>query len=212
VRGIVLSAADLVAPLGMAAPAGLEADLADAVTVLDSGYQVFSPGDICPDNNLITADGVRFVDFESAGFHSVFLDAAYLRMPFSSCWCVLRMPAWLTAAGEKAYRAEVAAVFGDLKSDAVWEAGLLRARAAWTLHAMSYLLDRAVRSEESMNEPVAAAPGRRQLLRYRWQMLADALSAADEMPALRELMSGLLAATEHWQAPGLPLYPALRRT
>jgi hypothetical protein len=212
VRGIVLSAADLVAPLGMAAPAGLEADLADAVTVLDSGYQVFSPGDICPDNNLITADGVRFVDFESAGFHSVFLDAAYLRMPFSSCWCVLRMPAWLTAAGEKAYRAEVAAVFGDLKSDAVWEAGLLRAMAAWTLHAMSYLLDRAVRSEESMNEPVAAAPGRRQLLRYRWQMLADALSAADEMPALRELMSGLLAATEHWQAPGLPLYPALRRT
>jgi hypothetical protein len=92
------------------------------------------------------------------------------------------------------------------------ESGVLRAMAAWTVHAMSYLLDRAVRSEQSMNEPVAAAPGRRQLLRYRWQTLAEALSAADELPALSELMSRLIVATEHWQALVLPLYPALRRT
>jgi hypothetical protein len=212
VRDIVLSAADLVAPLEVAVPGGIEEELADVVRVFDCDYQVFSPGDICPDNALVTAEGIRFVDFESAGFHTVFADAAYLRMPFSSCWCVLRMPAGLAAAGEKAYRAEVAAVFGELKSDAIWESGVLRAMAAWTVHAMSYLLDRAVRSEQSMNEPIAAAPGRRQLLRYRWQTLAEALSAADELPALSELMSRLIVATEHWQAPVLPLYPALRRT
>jgi hypothetical protein len=119
-RDTVLSAADLVAPLGVAVPAGIGAELADVVTVFGSDYQVFSPGDICPDNNLFTAEGIRFVDFESAGFHTVFADAAYLRMPFSSCWCVLRMPAGLAAAGEKAYCAEVAAVFGELKSDAIW--------------------------------------------------------------------------------------------
>jgi hypothetical protein len=112
-------------------------------------YQVFSPGDICPDNNLVTDAGIRFVDFESAGFQSVFLDAAYLRMPFSTCWCVLRMPPGLAAEGESAYRREVVKAFPDLASDAVWEAGVLRGSAAWTIHAMSYLLDRAVSSDAS---------------------------------------------------------------
>jgi hypothetical protein len=96
----------------------------------EHGYQVFSPGDICPDNNLVTAAGIRFVDFESAEFHSVFLDAAYLRMPFSTCWCVLRMPPALAPAGESAYRREVTAAFPDLTSDVAWEAGVLRASAA----------------------------------------------------------------------------------
>lgn len=206
----VRRAADLVVPLGLEVPAGLAADLADVVAGCEHGYQVFSPGDICPDNNLVTAAGIRFVDFESAEFHSVFLDAAYLRMPFSTCWCVLRMPPGLAAAGESAYRREVAAAFPDLAANAVWEAGVLRACVAWTIHAMSYLLDRAVSGDASMNDDVAAAPGRRQLLRYRWQTLGDQLRVAGELPALAELMRRLLAATEHWRVPALPGYPALR--
>ena len=206
----VLKTADLVVPLGIDVPAGLAADLADVVAGWEHGYQVFSPGDICPDNNLVTAAGIRFVDFESAEFHSVFLDAAYLRMPFSTCWCVLRMPPGLAAAGESAYRREVVTAFPDLASDAAWEAGALRASAAWTIHAMSYLLDRAVSGDASMNDDVAAAPGRRQLLRYRWQTLGDQLGAAGALPALAELMRRLLSATEHWRALALPLYPALR--
>jgi hypothetical protein len=207
-RDRVLNAADLVVPLGIDVPAGLAADLAEVVAGWEHGYQVFSPGDICPDNNLVTADGIRFVDFESAGFHSVFLDAAYLRMPFSTCWCVLRMPPGLAAEGESAYRREVVMAFPDLMSDAAWEAGVLRASAAWTIHAMSYLLDPAVWSDASMDDGFAAAPSRRQLLRYRWQTLADQLGG--ELPALAELLRRLLSATEHWRAPDLPLYPAMR--
>jgi hypothetical protein len=122
------------------------------------------------------------------------------------------MPPGLAAAGESAYRREVAAAFPDLASDAVWETGVLRACAAWTIHAMSYLLDRAVSGDASMNDDVAAAPGRRQLLRYRWQTLGDQLRVAGELPALAELMRRLLSATEHWRAPALPRYPALRLT
>jgi hypothetical protein len=60
----------------MALPAGLRADL-DAVAALDRDeFRVFSPGDICPDNNLLTPQGLRPIDFEGAGFHSVFLDAS----------------------------------------------------------------------------------------------------------------------------------------
>jgi hypothetical protein len=205
------SAPGLAALLGITPPPGLAGDLADVASILaPGGYEVFSPGDICPDNNLMTASGIRFVDFENAEFHSVFLDAAYLRMPFSTCWCVSRLPAELAAAAELAYRAEVSAVFGELADDAVWQAGVVRAMAAWTIHAMTYLLDRSVTADRPMNQFVPQAPSGRQLLRYRWQMLGRELQAAGALPALAALMRSLLAATDHWDVPDLPVYPAFR--
>ena len=51
-------------------------------------------------------------------------------------------------------------------------------------------------------------PTARQLLRYRWQVLGAELDSAGELPALAELTRRLLTATEHWQVPDLPLYPA----
>lgn len=63
----------LLAELSVEAPPGLEDDLAEVATILRPGrYEVFSPGDICPDNNLLTDAGVLFVDYESAEYHSAF--------------------------------------------------------------------------------------------------------------------------------------------
>ena len=152
---------------------------------------------------------MRLIDFESAGFHPVFLDAAYLRMPFSTCWCVLRLPAAVASSLEDAYRTSVCAAYPDLAADEVWQPGMRRATAIWTLHAMSYLLDRSLDADRSMNPDVAAAPTARALLRYRWQTLRDSLVAGNEFPALAEAMSDLLAATAHWPVPPLPAYPAL---
>jgi hypothetical protein len=209
-RKAVRSTADMLGWVGVAAPTGLAAEVAELTELLDGDdYQVFSPGDICPDNNRVTADDVALIDFESAGFHSVFLDAAYLRMPFSTCWCVLRLPAELRASVEADYRGRVCAVYPDLADDAVWQPGMRRAMAAWTLFAMSFLLDRAVQADRAMNDAVAVAPSARELLRYRWRTLQSELAAADDLPALAEAMAGLLAATEHWQARSLSLYPAL---
>jgi hypothetical protein len=54
--------------LGMAPPSVLRSDL-DAVAALDRDrFQVFSPGDICPDNHLLTPGGLRPIDFEGSGF------------------------------------------------------------------------------------------------------------------------------------------------
>ena len=105
---------------------------------------MFSPGDICPDNNLLTAAGVRFLDFEASGFHSVFLDAAYLRMPFSTCWCVFALPSGLGAAAEARYREQVCGIWPRLAEDAVWLPGVRRAVAAWTMSSMWWLLRRAI--------------------------------------------------------------------
>lgn len=201
----------LLSRLSFAVPARFDDDLAVLTElVMSVRFDVFSPGDICPDNNLLTAGGVRFIDFESADFHSVFLDAAYLRMPFSTCWCVFALPGELAAQAEAAYRELVASVIGELADDGLWSRGVRLASAAWTLHAMTYLLDRSIEGDASMNPEASQAPTKRQLVRYRWQTLAQELGRAGELPATRALLDQLLAETGLWQVPELPLYPAFR--
>jgi len=208
---------EILAELSIPAPAGLAADLAEVATIVRFGrYPVFSPGDICPDNNLLAERRVMFVDYENAEFHSAFMDAAYLRMPFSTCWCVFRLPDSLQRSAERAYRDFVSRIHPDLRNDAVWHLGLRRAVAAWTLHAMTYLLDRALLADQPTIDDGRAAPTKRQLLRYRWRQLIDELapvpgaSIGPEFPALDALARQLLASTEHWQVADLPLYPAFR--
>lgn len=192
-------------------PAGLADDLAMVASLLsEEEFAVFSPGDLCPDNNLITGGGVRFIDFEYAEYHSAFLDAAYLTMPFSTCWCVFRLPAELARQAQATYRDLVAVAFPALASDDVWLPGLRRAMAAWTMHPITYLLDRSMLADASMNPQASHAPTARQLLRYRWRELSAELDKAGELPAIASLMSQLLTRTESWQAPALPLYPAFR--
>jgi hypothetical protein len=191
-------------------PAGLDEELRSVVrSVAPSRYPVFSPGDLCPDNNLIAGAGIRFLDFESVDVYSVFLDVAYLRMPFSTCWCAFRLPAKLAAAAESAYREEVVAVHPALADDALWSAGVRAAVAAWSVSSMYWLLDWSLERDRPLN-PERESPGTRQLMRYRWQVLAAELDADGDLPALAELCRRLLAATEHWQSAELPLYPAFR--
>jgi hypothetical protein len=189
-------------------PPGLAAELRTVADAVGSRhYRVFSPGDICPDNNLLTADGIRFLDFESAAFYPAFLDAAYLRMPFSSCWCVYRLPDGLAAEAEAIYRGQVAAIHPGLADDGTWSQGVRRAVAAWTLWTMSWLLPSVLAADHPMAAGLAA-PGRRAVMRYRWQVLTAELDATGELPAVAELARALLTATEFWGAPDLPLYPA----
>jgi hypothetical protein len=49
-----------------------------------------------------------FFDFEFAGFRHALLDAAYLHLPFPTCWCVARLPDGLPDALETVYRQELA--------------------------------------------------------------------------------------------------------
>jgi hypothetical protein len=197
--------------LGLEVPAGLRRELAGiAANLLSGQWEVFSPGDICPDNNLLTGQGLRFIDFESAEFHSAFLDAAYLRMPFSSCWCVFRLPHGLASQAESLFRGRVCEVHPELSDDKIWAAGLRAAMVTWTMHSMTYLLDRSMIADAPMIGGGWITPTARQLLRYRWQQLHAALAEAGEFPAVAELMTRLLAATSRWQAPDMPPYPAFR--
>jgi hypothetical protein len=206
----VLGVTQRAALIGVTAPDGLPAELAEvADAITRPGYQVFSPGDICPDNNLLTPRGVRFIDFEASGYHPAFLDAAYLRMPFSTCWCVFRLPPGLRHDAEDRYRAQVARIWPRLADDVTWEQGVRRAVAAWSLNSMWWLLGRALTADTPMGPDAITAPRTRQLMRHRWQVLASELEAGGELPAISAMARALLAATASWHADELPLYPAL---
>ncbi|MFD7710642.1 aminoglycoside phosphotransferase family protein [Streptomyces sp. NPDC059786] len=60
-------------------------------------------GDPCPGNDLHTADGVRFIDFEQASWGSGLVELAYLRIGFPTCWCVTTADAPLLDRAERAY-------------------------------------------------------------------------------------------------------------
>lgn len=61
-------------------------------------------GDPCPGNDLHTAEGVRFVDFEQASLGNGLTELAYLRIGFPTCWCVTSAPEPLLRRAEGAYR------------------------------------------------------------------------------------------------------------
>jgi hypothetical protein len=63
----------------VASPAAVQEAHDTARLLGGTRYRAFSPSDACPDNNLVTSRGVRFVDFEWGCFRDIVLDAAYFR-------------------------------------------------------------------------------------------------------------------------------------
>ncbi|ROR46343.1 hypothetical protein [Kitasatospora cineracea] len=197
----------LLTECGLTAPPGLAEELAAVGTADGERYPGFTPGDTCPDNNLITPRGLRLLDFEASGYQSVFLTAAYCRMPFSSCWCVYRLPADLARRTEEAYRTEVVTRYPDLAEEALWQAGMARAAVVWTVDSTLHLLRRALPEDGPMHRTRRPVPTRRQVLRHRWTSALRLPGHPAFTATVRLLLSELAAG---WDAPELPGYPAFR--
>ncbi|WP_051969805.1 hypothetical protein [Kitasatospora azatica] len=199
----------VLAMAGLDPAPGLAEELARIGTAGGERYPAFTPGDTCPDNNLITPDGLRLIDFEGAGYVSVFLTAAYCRMPFATCWCVFELPPELAAEAEQAYRAEVVQAYPELAEDALWSAGMEQAIAVWTVDVTVRALSRAL-TEDWLRHPTRRpVPTMRQLLRHRWEQAATLTGH----PAFAETMRRLLReVADGWDLPPLGGYPALPLT
>jgi len=201
--------------------------LADAIGVVTSGaahrrasaaswlldshsHRAFSPSDACPDNNVITSRGVRFLDFEGGCWRNVLLDAGYLRVPFPTCWCSFTLPAGMTEAMVAAWRAEVRDVWPDLDDDAVLLPALLDAQLLWVWVSTWWFLPR-VDQDDGPVESDARSPRRSVALRSRWQQLArDAARAGehDVVAQAHEVVAGLVR--RFGDRDELPAYPAFR--
>lgn len=82
-----------------------------------AAFRAFSPVDLWPDNNLVTSDGVRFLDFERGRVRSALVDAAHMLVPFVSGPEPLALPAGVSESMITSWRAEVADLWPSLAEE-----------------------------------------------------------------------------------------------
>ncbi|MBA3906714.1 MAG: hypothetical protein H0X35_08550, partial [Pseudonocardiales bacterium] len=178
-------------------------------------YRAFSPSDTCPDNNLVTSRGVRFVDFEWGCFRDVALDAAYFRVPFPGCAASFALPAGMSEAMLEAWRDEIAAVWRDLDDPRRLERRLLEAQLLWVWLCTWWLLPRIAERDVTIGTDAGRSPRISCALATYWRRIGVAAAAAEGLAATAELAATVTAALQarYPEAPTeLPLYPAFRST
>ncbi len=133
----------------------------------------FSPSDLCPDNAMITDEGVRFLDFEWGGFRDVTLDAAYALVPFPACWCIHEVSDAQSEELVQAWRSEVVGVWPQLADDRVLWPRMLDAQLLWVWLSTYWFLPGAPhRPDPGGHHPLTYT--RRGALHVRWLQLARA--------------------------------------
>jgi hypothetical protein len=181
--------------------------------LLETGHhRAFSPSDSCPDNNLITNRGVRFLDLEGGCVRNAIFDAAYLRVPFPSCWCPFALPNGMTDAMLAGWRAEVKAVWPDLEDDGVLLPALLDAQLFWVWLTTWQFFSRP-EAAQTHSSLLSDTPPETHVLTDRWRRLAnDAMLAGSEAVAEHAAAVGdRLRVRWFDDDPVLVVYPAFRR-
>jgi hypothetical protein len=175
-------------------------------------YRAFSPSDTCPDNNLVTSKGVRFVDFEWGCFRDVMLDVAYFRVPFPACESSFALPNGMAEAMLAAWRSEVVPVWPDLDDPERLATRLLDAQLLWVWLCTVLLLPKGLAEDGLIGRDVTRSPRALLALAHYWTRLGlDA--KVGNLPATAELADSVVAALARRLGDGpteLPLYPAFR--
>ena len=193
-------------------PAALQ-DAHDTARLLGgTRYRAFSPSDTCPDNNLVTSRGVRFVDFEWGCFRDVVLDAAYFRVPFPGCDSCFALPPGTADAMLEAWRDEIASVWPDLDERERLESRLLDAQLLWVWLCTWWWLPRIRVRDQPIGPDATRSPRISTALAHYWSDLAVRASAAGR-GATAELGVAVAEALGKRFPDGpasLPVYPAFR--
>jgi hypothetical protein len=174
-------------------------------------HRAFSPSDSCPDNNLITSKGVRFLDLEGGCVRNIMFDAAFLRVPLPTCWCAFGLPTGMTDAMLAGWRARVRAMWADLDDDTVLLPRLLDAQLFWVWFTTWQLFAR----PDLVGCPHAArakeTPSRHAVLTHRWRRLAKYAASGGADPVVEHAQDVVRALESRFDGDlSLPLYPAFR--
>jgi hypothetical protein len=163
-----------------------------AAPLEDPDEQRFSPGDTCPDNNVQTATGLHLIDLEFAEVRHRAWEAAYLRVPWPTCWCAWAIPDEVARAAS--------APFGASPDD------VDRATLVWCLLSSSWFLAGAL-DPTSVNSDTERRPG-------RWTLVLSRLALASRLPGPAALTSYAGALRDElaarWGEHPLVLAPAFR--
>lgn len=179
----------------------------------DTRRHVLGPGDTCPDNAVLTAGGVRFLDLEGAGLRHVAYEAAYAAEPFSTCWCVFATPSGLTGEMLHVFTDAASAQLPGLAQDPGWPRQVRAAAAVWVLSATLWLLDGALEGRVlSDGGDVPRGPTFRALLTSRWRWVLR--ECGEELPDVAAVCDEALTwASRAWRGTpvNLPGYPVWRQ-
>jgi hypothetical protein len=177
----------------------------------DDRCWALTPGDTCPDNNVLTDAGAVLFDFEGASARHLAWDAAYLRVPWPSCWCSWRLPEDIASRAMDRWRAAVGGTVPYVATPP-FEADLERAESGWAAVSTGWFLAGALEGDDQPGGPAArsVAPGRRALILHR---LARAASGTvPGLTAWRALAAETrTAAAAAWGPVELASAPAFRR-
>ncbi|WP_189801387.1 phosphotransferase family protein [Streptomyces tanashiensis] len=178
--------------LDVPVPSTVPDELAGLLERLDpTAHHALLHGDPCPGNDLRTADGVRFVDFERAALGNGLMELAYFRIGFPTCWCAMSITAAPLTEVEDVYRTTWRGLTGkDVSGD------LADACAAWLIQGDA-LVERAHRGTADQLARVPAedfewgnATARERLV-HRLGVVADMTRDHDHLHALGRLSSAL---------------------
>ncbi|TXG91067.1 kinase [Rhodococcus rhodnii] len=143
------------------------------------GFRAFSSFDLCPDNVIIGAEGVRFLDYEAGGFRDAMFDIAYARMSFPGCLCRVDLPADRADAMADAWRAEVVGMWPALADDEFFAARIARAELVWAWWSTYLFLPGDDERVAAAGTHSLAAP-RLDVLRQRWIQVARSAERAGD--------------------------------
>jgi len=154
-----------------------------------TGPGALTPCDVCPDNNVETRDRLVLVDFEGAEFRHIAWDAAYLTVPWPSCWCSWRIPDDVSESALGRWRATIephlAPAVAAMLDDAIRDATI-----AWAMITTAWFLD-AARRDRPLGPGGSLRPSPRELIQHRLGVAA----AAQPTGALGTLAATALDAT-----------------
>jgi hypothetical protein len=198
--GAFSSALGRCAELGVPVPDAARDELQAIGAILsdDDGAAALTPSDTCPDNNVRADGGLRLIDFEGAQWRHIAWDAAYLRVPWPSCWCAWRMPDAVADAALRAYRARSAI--------AVTDEQIAVATLGWAFVGVAWFAARALADDPPLagDRPV---PTRRAMIMHRLGV-AERL---DVLPAAAALAGALRRALHaRWGEVELAYAPAFQ--
>lgn len=178
--------------LNVAVPSTVPHELAALLERLDpTQHHGLLHGDPCPGNDLRTADGVRFVDFERASLGNGLIELAYFRIGFPTCWCAMSVTAAPLEEVEDVYRTTWRGLTGkDVPGD------LADACAGWLIQGDA-LVERAHRgtADQLARVPVEdfewGYVSARERLVHRLGVVADVTRDHDHLHAVGRLSSAL---------------------
>jgi hypothetical protein len=153
------------------------------------GPGAMTPCDTCPDNNVETPDGLVLIDYEGASFRHVAWDAAYLTVPWPSCWCSWRMPEAVREAALNRWRATIEPELAPSVAGTLDEA-IRDATVAWTVITAAWFF-RAAHRDRPLGRGGELRPGPRELIQHRLGVAA----ASDPDGPLGRLAAAALDAT-----------------